>query len=378
MSDLKGYPVRLTIERMGRMITVSGLAPSVPTHDDAIKRITAAAHGARIVDQLSVLPSDLAEVEPKIARVKQDVEQLGPEVARIKDGVAGLEPRLDTVRIAVTTLEADMRRAELLRAIGRAQGKLNVLRDELPALAQLAGNEPLSSTMKSTSDAINGIAGDLEKLTSELETGKSIVEFDAIKASLDGCVSRLRAVAGSFGQMIGAPRGLSAAPAAATGPSDAVESADGLSAEIERISAMVVAAAHVTAYKNSLPQPTPRERLDKWVRTNAVFFGNNVDYREPERVERTLDELAALIRESGVFVRVVGYTDEKGGQARNSPLSQARADKVREALISRSIPADRLMAVGRLDGIDISNVVGEASANRRVEFELGFEGEARP
>jgi hypothetical protein len=45
------------------------------------------------------------------------------------------------------------------------------------------------------------------------------------------------------------------------------------------------------------------------------------------------------------------------------------------ALLARSVPAGRLVAVGRLDSLDLSPTSGESSPNRRVEFEVGFEGE---
>jgi len=77
-----------------------------------------------------------------------------------------------------------------------------------------------------------------------------------------------------------------------------------------------------------------------------------------------------------VLVRVVGFTDEKGGQERNIPLSQARANTIVSELTSRGIPASRLVAVGRNNIEDLSPVIGDASPNRRVEFETGFDGEA--
>ena len=94
------------------------------------------------------------------------------------------------------------------------------------------------------------------------------------------------------------------------------------------------------------------------------------------RVEAALDKLAELMRDNDVLVRVVGYTDDQGGQDRNSPLSAARAQKVADALVARKVPAHRLIAVGRLDALDLSPVAGGASPNRRVQFEVGFEGEA--
>jgi outer membrane protein OmpA-like peptidoglycan-associated protein len=124
-----------------------------------------------------------------------------------------------------------------------------------------------------------------------------------------------------------------------------------------------------------LSQPTPDQRLAEWVRTHAIFFVNDASYRNDATAAAALDELAGLMKETRAFVRVVGHTDEKGGQTHNSPLSLARATKVVGELERRGIPADRLIAVGRNDVDNLSPTIGDASPNRRVEFELGFEGE---
>jgi outer membrane protein OmpA-like peptidoglycan-associated protein len=75
-------------------------------------------------------------------------------------------------------------------------------------------------------------------------------------------------------------------------------------------------------------------------------------------------------------LRVIGYTDAKGGEVQNTPLSLARAEKVAGELVARGIDASRLVAVGRNDVRNLSPLIGEKSPNRRVEFEIPFEGEA--
>ena len=77
-------------------------------------------------------------------------------------------------------------------------------------------------------------------------------------------------------------------------------------------------------------------------------------------------------------MRVVGYTDSQGGARQNSPLALSRATAVVDALAALGVPRERLLAVGRINGyFDISPEVGQASVNRRVEFEVGFIGEGR-
>ena len=124
-----------------------------------------------------------------------------------------------------------------------------------------------------------------------------------------------------------------------------------------------------------LSQQTPDQRLAQWVASNAVFFTKDTDYRDNRLAAATLDELAALMQQTQAFVRVVGHTDEKGGQAHNSPLSYARAAKVLDELTRRGVPAERLVAVGRNDVANLAPSIGDASPNRRVEFEIGFDGE---
>lgn len=120
---------------------------------------------------------------------------------------------------------------------------------------------------------------------------------------------------------------------------------------------------------------TPLQQLERFIATHAIFFDKDTDYRDAAAVSASLDELARLIKSTEAFVRVVGYTDERGGLERNTPLSQARADKVMGELIARGVAPARLVAVGRNDVADLSPVVGDSSPNRRVEFEIGFSGE---
>ena len=80
---------------------------------------------------------------------------------------------------------------------------------------------------------------------------------------------------------------------------------------------------------------------------------------------------------AAVVVRVAGYTDERGGLNRNNPLAQSRADTVVDALVALGVARERLVAVGRANGVNLSNTTGPASANRRVQFEIGFAGEAQ-
>ena len=125
-----------------------------------------------------------------------------------------------------------------------------------------------------------------------------------------------------------------------------------------------------------IPQPTARERLQSWAKANAIFFADGTEYRNQQSAQAAIDVLVRLMRESGALVRVVGYTDERGGQSRNVSLASTRAQRVFDALIERGVPKQQLIAIGRPSGAEISSNIGPQSPNRRVEFEVGFDGEA--
>ena len=77
-------------------------------------------------------------------------------------------------------------------------------------------------------------------------------------------------------------------------------------------------------------------------------------------------------------MRIVGYADERGAQTRNATVSLARAQRIAAELAARGVPASRLVVVARSNSIEISSSTGPQSANRRVEFEIGFVGEGEP
>ncbi len=84
-----------------------------------------------------------------------------------------------------------------------------------------------------------------------------------------------------------------------------------------------------------------------------------------------LDQVAkALLAIPARNLIVEGHTDSQGSDAYNQGLSQRRADVVREYLIQKGYPADRIRAEGKGEGSPLAqNASAEGRANnRRVEI----------
>jgi outer membrane protein OmpA-like peptidoglycan-associated protein len=125
--------------------------------------------------------------------------------------------------------------------------------------------------------------------------------------------------------------------------------------------------------------PSARQRLDAFTRDHAIFFGNGAELVDERAALATLETLAGLLRDNRALVRLVGYTDDRGGDsAVNQQIAQARADRVAELLVSLGIGRDRFIAIGRSVGPDVSRMKGPGNPNRRVVFELGYIGEPVP
>lgn len=89
---------------------------------------------------------------------------------------------------------------------------------------------------------------------------------------------------------------------------------------------------------------------------------------------RALDEIAIeLNRTTRSYdkIRISGLTDPQGDMDRNQRLSEARAERVRDYLISRGVPEGKLESVGR--GAVARDTLGTSSQrarDRRVDFEI--------
>ena len=94
---------------------------------------------------------------------------------------------------------------------------------------------------------------------------------------------------------------------------------------------------------------------------------------------KLLDKAVEVLKEfAGERLEISGHTDDAGDRAKNTALSQARAEAVKAYLVSKGVAADRLEAKGY--GPDKPVADNKTSAgkakNRRVEFHLIAEGKS--
>jgi OOP family OmpA-OmpF porin len=71
-----------------------------------------------------------------------------------------------------------------------------------------------------------------------------------------------------------------------------------------------------------------------------------------------------------VKVEIGGHADSRGSDEHNMKLSQARAESVRDYLISQGVPAEQLTAMGYGETMPIgdNNTEEGRAKNRRVEL----------
>jgi len=113
--------------------------------------------------------------------------------------------------------------------------------------------------------------------------------------------------------------------------------------------------------------------------SGGVLFRSNQSTLLPGATSR-LDEVAVALIANKQPVGIEGYTDSRGSQSKNMDLSQHRAEAVRDYLISRGLPAERVVAKGMGSDrpiADNSSAEGRAN-NRRVEIVISKAAPSAP
>jgi outer membrane protein OmpA-like peptidoglycan-associated protein len=352
-AQLAGYPTQLDVTPRGREVTLTGLVPNLAAKGDVINRLRVSLPSSSINDRLAVLPNQSADFEPQVTSVRR--------------GLAGLE--------------GEMLRSSVRRAMVRATRQLETTLPELRRLDLALSDGSARATAQAASAGIEQAAVELRRLQARIGSGAvDMSQLGATTAPMHVVAQQLRQATLELSTLLSRSSSGPTLGHSDAAPSDVLESAEELNLAAAQLSTVAVAVVQSAGVKPG-PVPAPIEpsafdRLQRWARTNAVFFGDGTEFRHPQSAQQVMDAAAGLIRNAGVLVRIVGYTDERGGQIRNTSIAQSRAQRVYDTLVERGVPKQLLVAIGRPIGIDISPSVGVQSPNRRVEFEIGFEGEA--
>jgi outer membrane protein OmpA-like peptidoglycan-associated protein len=357
-AEMQGYPADFMVGRRGQNITISGLAPSQATKAKVMTRLAQVLPGTQINDKLTVVAGSAVAPSPDVT---PQIEQLSNQLSSVQNSVQALVARRSSDR-------AEQRLAQASADLNRA------------AADDSRWGKALTASAATLQDIIAGIKA--ERLSLDTAPDRSLDERTAAYRTL---ASRVAEQTTTVTQLVtGTP-----APKRAVVSTDATSldaATEILASEAEHIGSVASTIALAKSLRPTAtaapapaaPQVSPRDRLRNFAATKAIFFGAGTDYRNAQSVAQTLQDLAPLIKEAGVLVRVVGYTDEIGNTRRNQPLARERAEKVRQDLMTFGAPPSLLASIGRTDLMDLSNQTGASSPNRRVEFEIGFDGEPLP
>lgn len=115
-------------------------------------------------------------------------------------------------------------------------------------------------------------------------------------------------------------------------------------------------------------------REDKLELKEKIQFAWNAPTIEGES-QAALDEVAqVLLDNKGFRVAIEGHSSAEGADEHNQTLSEQRANAVRDYLLAKGVPQDRLMSKGFSSSVPIDSNATTAGreANRRVEFVVHF------
>jgi OmpA-OmpF porin, OOP family len=137
------------------------------------------------------------------------------------------------------------------------------------------------------------------------------------------------------------------------------------------------------------PPPPAPPQVQKITLASKALFDFDKAVLKPEGKAAIDSEVISKL--SGVqkleLVLVTGHTDPIGSQAYNQKLSERRADAVRDYLVSKGVPKDKIETLGMgktqpVPGVvctmtNFKALVACLAPNRRVEVEVKGEGVVR-
>ena len=120
------------------------------------------------------------------------------------------------------------------------------------------------------------------------------------------------------------------------------------------------------------------ERIDI---QDSVYFETAKDVIQEQSLELLNDVAEVIVAHPELtLIRIEGHTDSRGNADYNRKLSQARADSVRQYLMSQGVSGNRLESIGYGEDkpLDNRNVAEAWEKNRRVDFMVAERAEVQP
>lgn len=127
------------------------------------------------------------------------------------------------------------------------------------------------------------------------------------------------------------------------------------------------------ALKKSMPEAEVIRDGDKVyvALPSGILFDLGKDALKPD-AKQSLSKAVPTLRDSQTTIMIEGHTDSTGSDAINQPLSERRANRVRDFLVSQGVAASKMAAIGY--GSSRPAVPNDTEANRalnrRVQIEL--------
>lgn len=151
----------------------------------------------------------------------------------------------------------------------------------------------------------------------------------------------------------------------------------GITAQYDKLGEQITKLGEQSARLESVADG-PAARLDRFIASTAVFFLNNSDeFLDKDQAAQQIGELAGLLANNDLRVRIVGYADQSSGtEGLNKTLGRKRAEQVMRSLTARGVEPSRLILVSRAATLPITDRFdATAGGNRRVAFETVYRAE---